>query len=101
MPLRYLTSIKRKLTLLVMLTTSVALLLTAAQFVINDVRDYRHRVLNDLLTIARMVGQNCTSPIEFDDTKEAARTLSALQEKPHVLAAAVYKDKRLFAVYTA
>ena len=95
-------SIKRKLTLLVMLTTTIALLATAVQFIIRDVRDYRGRIVDDLAILARILGENCTSPLEFDDAKVAAQTLAALQAKPHVLAAALYtKDGRLFAWYPA
>ena len=75
------TSIKRKLTLLVMLTTTVALLVAAAQFIINDVRDYNRRVVADLDILGRIIGENCTSAIEFDDSKAAAQTLAALSEK--------------------
>src|SRR5215831_989862 len=93
-------SIKRKLTLVVMLTTTIALLAAAVQFVVNDVRDYRRRILADLTILARILGDNCTSQLEFDDPKAATQTLSALQAKPHILAAALYnKDGKLFARY--
>ena len=95
-------SIKRKLTLLVMLTTTVALLVAAVQFILNDLRDYRTRSVNDLNILARILGENCTSALEFDDKKTAEQILSALQVKPNVLAAAVYsKDGKLFAPYLA
>src|ERR1039457_2907320 len=84
------TSIKRKLTLVVMLATTVALLAAAVQFIANDIRDYRGRVLDDLAILAHIVGENCTSPLEFEDSKVASRTLAALEAKPHVVAAAVY-----------
>ena len=92
-------SIKRKLTLLVMLTTTVALLVAAVQFILNDLRDYRARSVNDLKILAQIIGDNCTSPLEFDDTNYAAQVLSALQAKPNVLAAGVYKWGKLFAPY--
>jgi signal transduction histidine kinase/CheY-like chemotaxis protein len=95
-------SIKRKLTLLVMLTTTVALLVAAVQFILNDLRDYRRRSVNDLNILARILGENCTSALEFEDNKTAEKILSALQVKPNVLAAAVYsKDGKLFAPYLA
>ena len=95
-------SIKRKLTLVVMLTTTIALLVAAVQFVINDVRDYRRRILDDLTILARILGDNCTSQLEFEDAKAATQTLSAVQAKPHILAAALYtRDGKLFARYPA
>src|SRR5947208_2625628 len=100
MPLLRATSIKRKLTAVVMLTTTVALLATAVQFILNDARDYRRRVLADLEILARVLGQNFASSLEFEDTKMAGQILAALQAKPHVLAAAVYnKDGKIFAYY--
>ena len=86
-------SIKRKLTLLVMLTTTVALLVAAVQFILNDVRDYRRRSVADLNILARIVGENCTSPLEFDDPDNpstAIQILSTLQVKANILAAAFY-----------
>jgi signal transduction histidine kinase/CheY-like chemotaxis protein len=95
-------SIKLKLTLLVMLTTTVALLVAAAQFIINDVRDYKRRVVADLSIVAHILGENCTSSLQFDDKKTATQILSALAAKPHVIAAAVYnKTSELFAWYPA
>src|SRR5947207_10702643 len=94
-------SIKLKLTLLVMLTTTVALLVAAAQFIINDVRDYRRRVVDDLQIVANILGENCTSSLQFDDARTATQILSALAAKPHVLAAAVYNSNGIFAAYPA
>ena len=85
-----------------MLTTSIALLVAAAQFVINDVRDFRRRMVTDLEILARIVGHNLTSPVQFGDVKEAELNLAALEAKPHVVAAGVYtKDGKLFAKYIA
>jgi hypothetical protein len=72
-----------------MLTTTVALLITAVQFILNDVRDYRRRVVDDLLVLARIFGENCTSALEFDDRKTADQLLAALQQEN--LLAAVHK----------
>src|SRR5205085_12618800 len=93
-------SIKRKLTVLVMLTTTVALLIAAAQFIINDVRDYRRRVVADLSIVAHIVGENCTSSLQFDGARTASQLLAAFSAKQHVIAAAVYnKTNELFAWY--
>jgi signal transduction histidine kinase/CheY-like chemotaxis protein len=94
------TSIQRKLTVVVMLITTLALLIAAAQFIANDVRDYRGRVVVDLGTLAGVLSHNIISALDFEDAKDAERTLAALQAKPHILGAAVYsKDGKLFASY--
>src|SRR5205814_2815356 len=101
-PLFRAASIKRKLTLLVMLTTTIALLVAAVQFILNDLRDYRRRTVNDLAVLTRIIGENCTSALEFDDARTAAQILSALQAKPSILAAGVYsRNGKLFAPYLA
>jgi len=94
-------SIKRKLIVLVMLTTTVALLVAAAQFLLNDIRDYRRRVSNDLSILTHILGENCASSLQFDDAKIATQILTAFGAKPHVLAAAVYSTNGLFAWYPA
>jgi signal transduction histidine kinase/DNA-binding response OmpR family regulator len=106
MPLSRAASIKGKLTLVVMATTTVALLVAAAQFIINDVGDYRRRVVADLDILATIVGHNVTSQLQFDDIAmsqtEATQNLAALEAKPHLLGAAVYtRQGKLFAQYTA
>ncbi len=96
------TSIRRKLTILVLVTTSVALLTAAIQFVLNDAWTYRRTVLNDLSILATILGQNCTSALEFGDAREASRTLAALKAKPQVVVAALYTpDGKRFATYPA
>jgi len=96
------TSIQKKLTLLVMLTTSVALLVTAVQFITKDVRDSRRRTLADLNILARILGEDTMSSLEFGDKDYADRTLAGLKAVPHLVAAAVYKkDGGIFAKYIA
>ncbi|MFO1458636.1 MAG: response regulator [Verrucomicrobiota bacterium] len=94
------TSIQRKLLSLVLVTTSVALLAAAVQFVLNDYWSYRRTVLADLSVVATSLGQSAASAIEFDDAKNGAQTLGALQAKPQVVAAAIYKaDGQRFVEY--
>ncbi|MBL9173936.1 MAG: response regulator [Verrucomicrobiales bacterium] len=96
------TSIQRKLLSLVLVTTTVALLAAAVQFVLNDYWSYRRTVLSDLSVVATSLGQSAASAIEFDDAKNAAQTLGSLQAKPQVVAAAIYKaDGQRFVDYAS
>ena len=96
------TSVQKKLTLVVMLTTSVALLVTGIQFITKDVRDSRRRTLADLNILARILGEDTMSSLEFGDKDYADRTLAGLKAVPHLMAAAVYKkDGGVFAKYIA
>jgi hypothetical protein len=49
-------SIKRKLTLITMLTSSLALILSSASFLIYDLVSFRHLLSQDLMTQAQIIG---------------------------------------------
>ena len=96
------TSIQWKLTLVVMAVTTLALIIAAIQFIANDVRDYRRQVADDLGILARILGLNVTSTLDFNDPKVAAEILAGLKAKPQIRAGAVYDASgNLFASYTA
>ena len=93
-------SIKRKLTLIIMLTSSVALLLSCAALVTYDRLSSERALVRRINTMAEIIGFNCTAAISFDDPAAAAETLSALRVERHVAAAAIYdQHDRVFAIY--
>jgi len=93
-------SIKGKLTLLTMLTSGVALLISVTLFGIYDVRSIRQNMARDLQTLADVIGDSAISSLEFDDPEAAAKTLAPLENKPGVLAAAIFdKDDKVVAAY--
>lgn len=94
-------SIKAKLTLLTMLTSGVALLVSVILVGFNDVRTFRISMVHDLQTLADVIGHNSTSALEFDDEVAAAKTLTSLEHKPGILTAAIFKkDDKVLAVYS-
>jgi signal transduction histidine kinase/ActR/RegA family two-component response regulator len=93
-------SIKRKLTLITMLTSSVALVLSSASFLIYDLISFRHLLSQDLMTQAEIIGYNSAGAMEFKDEAVATATLSALTAKEDIVAAVLYsRDGKLFAHY--
>lgn len=93
-------SIQRKQMLIIMLTSSAALLLACAIFVAYDVVSVRKGIVEKVSVLAEAIGDNCPAAIEFDDPKAAEETLSALRAEPSVVFACVYTKKgELFAVY--
>jgi signal transduction histidine kinase/DNA-binding response OmpR family regulator len=84
------TSIRRKLTRAMMLTSSVALLVASAFFAFYDSMTIRDRIERDLATLATIIGSNSKAALTFADEKAAQETLAALSAKPHVVAAAIY-----------
>ena len=94
-------SIKRKLTLITMLTSSLALILSSASFLIYDLVSFRHLLSQDLMTQAQIIGYNSAGAMEFKDEAAATATLSALTAKEDIVTAVLYKpDGKIFAHYS-
>jgi PAS domain S-box-containing protein len=94
-------SIRRKQMLVIMLTSTVALLLACAIFVTHDVVTARKEMVNNVSVLAEAVGNNCSATIEFDDPKTAEDTLAALRAEPGIVYACIYSSKgKSFAVYS-
>ncbi len=93
-------SIKRKLTLIIVTASMVALLLVCGGFVTYDLVTYRRALGDDLSTLAALVGEQTAPALTLDFKTEAEDVLAALRSKPHVTAAALYdEDGKLFATY--
>jgi signal transduction histidine kinase/DNA-binding NarL/FixJ family response regulator len=94
-------SIKRKLTLITMLTSSAALVLSALSFLIYDLVAFRHLLVQDLRTQAEIIGYNSAGAMEFKDVPAATATLTALTAKEDLVAAVLYGvDGKEFAHYS-
>jgi signal transduction histidine kinase/CheY-like chemotaxis protein len=93
-------SIKRKLMLITMLTSGVAVVLSSAGFLIYDLISFRQSLSQDLMTQAEIIGYNSAAAMAFRDESAATVTLSALQAKEDVVSAVLYtRDGKLFAQY--
>ncbi|PYU72957.1 MAG: hypothetical protein DMG52_17015 [Acidobacteria bacterium] len=93
-------SIKRKLTLIMMLTSSIALILSSVGFLIYDLVSFRHLLTQDLMTQAEIIGYNSAGAMEFKDEPAATATLSALTAKEDIITAVLYRpDGKIFAYY--
>jgi signal transduction histidine kinase/CheY-like chemotaxis protein len=94
-------SIKRKLTLITMLTSSAALVLSALSFLIYDLVSFRHLLIQDLMTQAEIIGYNSAGAMEFKDVPAATATLTALTAKEDIVTAGLYgRDSKAFAHYS-
>jgi len=93
-------SIKGKLMLITMLTSTVALVLFSASFLLYDLISFRHFLSEDLATQAEIIGYNSAAAMAFKDEAAATVTLTALKAKEDVTAAVLYgRDEKLFARY--
>jgi two-component system, sensor histidine kinase and response regulator len=93
-------SIRRKLTLIVMITTCTAILLACGAFFAFDIHTLRQSRVRDLDTLADVLGSNSTAALTFNDQAAAREVLQSLSAKEHVMAAALYRvDGAIFATY--
>jgi signal transduction histidine kinase/CheY-like chemotaxis protein len=102
MPLSLPTTIRGKLTWIIMITSSVGLLLAASILALYDWVQLRTRQTHDLTVIAEIVAENARSALRFDNPGAATESLGILAAKDNVRGACLYTDKgEPFAQYTA
>ena len=93
-------SIKRKLTLITMCASSIALVLSSASFLIYDLISFRRLISQDLITQAEIIGYNSAAALAFRDKVTATATLWALRARGDIVSAALYTtDGNIFAYY--
>jgi PAS domain S-box-containing protein len=93
-------SIQRKQMFVIMLTSTVALLLACAGFVTHEIVAFRGGLIENLTTLAQVIGNNSSGALDFNDSKAAQEMLEALRAEPNIVAACIYtKNEQPFAVY--
>jgi PAS domain S-box-containing protein len=91
------TPIKRKLTLMVMLTSSTVLLLACGALFAYEYQTSRRTLEGELKTIARISAAKSTAAVRFEFEVDANEYLSDLEAAQHIVAACIYRDGRQFA----
>jgi two-component system, sensor histidine kinase len=100
MPLLKTLSIRRKLLLLAMITSTGALLVTATACMTFDVWTFREKMTRDLKISAEVIGANCSAALAFGDGGDARQTLASFRGDPHIIAACIYgPEGKVFATY--
>ncbi|HXM44850.1 MAG TPA: ATP-binding protein [Bryobacteraceae bacterium] len=93
--------IKQKLMIIIMATTTSALLLAGVGIVAADSLLFRRDLRRDLSALAQMAAENSTAALAFNDPQVAAETLAALRARTHLAAACIYEpDGTVFAKYS-
>ena len=93
-------SLRRKLMLVIMINTFVALCAAGTGFAEYGVYRFKELRLEDLNALANILGTNSTAPLAFKDPNSAQDILRALAAKPHILSAVIYdRDGKPFAAY--
>ncbi len=83
--------IRRKLMIIVMITTAAALVAAGVGIVVLDSILMRRELRRDLSALVQIVGDNSTGALSFDDPAAAAQTLGSLRSRPHVVDACIYR----------
>jgi uncharacterized membrane protein affecting hemolysin expression len=91
---------KRKLYLLISLTTGLGLFIAVMIFVIHDYVTVKNNLESRITTQAKVVAENTVTALLFDDQQTSEELLSSLQNDSSIITAAIYSsDGILFAQY--
>ncbi len=94
------TTIRRKLVMAMMLTSTTVLLLTGVALIVYNMMSYRLDLVHRLETRAEILAANATASLAFQNPEDAAQLLVTLKGDPSMVAAALYdRQGRLFATY--
>lgn len=100
MPLFNNTPIKKKITGIVLITSCVVLALASGVFVGTQILTSRGMIVQELATMGSIIASNSTAAVVFEDRNAAQEILSALRNKPNIVAASIYRnDGSLFVQY--
>ncbi|MCP4717369.1 MAG: HAMP domain-containing protein, partial [Deltaproteobacteria bacterium] len=77
------------------------LLLTGGASFFHYRSQYQRTILEELNSLAQLIGSNCDSAIVFDDPLAAAQVLASLKAKPEIVTAVIHgRSGAVFARYT-
>jgi signal transduction histidine kinase len=83
--------IKQKLMLLIIVITAAALLVSGVGIVIADSILFHGYLERDLSTFARVIADNSSASLAFDDPQSAAEILGALRARTHIVVACLFR----------
>jgi PAS domain S-box-containing protein len=93
-------SIKRKLTVIIMLTCCVALIVACAAILFFEHAGTKQVLKHNTQVMANVIGANSSAALSFKDKNAARETLAALRAEPYVLSACLYdRNGQVFATY--
>ena len=84
------TTIRRKLTLIIMAVSITVLLLAGTAFISYEQIELHHEIVTNITLDAKIIGENCKAAIVFGDADDARDTLASLQAVPSFVFACVY-----------
>ncbi len=96
------TPIRKKLMVIILLTTGATLLFTCASFFAYDILSYRRNAVANVATMGQIIAANSTAALAFENPEDAREILSALRAERQIVEAALYSGSgEIFARYPA
>jgi signal transduction histidine kinase/DNA-binding response OmpR family regulator/HPt (histidine-containing phosphotransfer) domain-containing protein len=92
-------SIRTKVTAMIAVASTGVLVLSLAVIMTKDYLNLRSDQLEQLTTLARVVGGNSTAAVAFDDREAAAESLRTLETTPHVKYAFIWANDQVMASF--
>lgn len=93
-------TIKSKLTVIIMLASTVAIFFVGMTTLGVTYFVSRRALVHDLSGLSQIIGSNCSASIAFNIPEDAERILSALKEKTTIISAEIFdRDQKIFAAY--
>ena len=92
--------IRRKLTLIILLTSTVALLLASGAMAVYEFMRFRHALARELSIEAEIVASQSGTALAFSDPAAGSEYLRALQAQPGIVHACLFMpDGKVFAEF--
>jgi len=92
--------IKRKLMLVILMTSGFAIMLMGTALITYELVTFRSALTNNIGVLAQIIGSNSTATLAFDDRENAREILRALAAENQITAAAIYdRNGQLFASF--
>src|SRR3989339_103364 len=91
--------IRDKLILIMMLTCIPIILVIGLAIIAWTQNTLRDSMLQNLLTQAEIMADNCKAALAFNDEKDAQDTLYALASQPSIIYAVIFAGNKLFSCY--
>jgi PAS domain S-box-containing protein len=93
-------SIQRKLTFVIVCTSTIGLSLACLGFELYERSSFRGAMTSELTVLADTLGANTAASLTFNDRNSAEDMLAALRAEPHVIAGVLYNKRgEVFAEY--
>lgn len=93
-------SIKHKLISIILIASFLALLIGAAFAFFLDMQAFRKEMVQNTIMMAKLMGEYCATPLEFEIKETAEEVLAKLQTIPSITTGVVYDQKgKIFAAY--